>query len=156
MLDSVSITFFWLTTGPTDGNQRAVCRSWPCLIFARQGVTSLKGLLITFVQFVVTAVVTWPTYFSAHRPPFFLKRRRTPLSRLIVNALMFFAVNMLNNFAFGYNISVPVHIILRSGGSVMTMIVGYVWGKRYTSIQSESLLMMARNCVAYTESIASL
>lgn len=52
---------------------------------------------------------------------------------------MFFAVNMLNNFAFGYNISVPVHIILRSGGSVMTMIVGYLWGKRYTSMQSELL-----------------
>lgn len=52
---------------------------------------------------------------------------------------MFFAINMLNNFAFGYNISVPVHIILRSGGSVMTMLVGYVWGKRYTGVQSESL-----------------
>lgn len=51
---------------------------------------------------------------------------------------MFFAVNLLNNFAFGYNISVPVHIILRSGGSIMTMLVGYVWGKRYTSVQSES------------------
>ena len=56
---------------------------------------------------------------------------------------MFFAVNMLNNFAFGYNISVPVHIILRSGGSVMTMLVGYAWGKRYTSLQSESVPMMA-------------
>lgn len=63
---------------------------------------------------------------------------------------MFFAVNMLNNFAFGYNISVPVHIILRSGGSVMTMLVGYVWGKRYTSMQGESVLAMISkflNCV---------
>lgn len=48
---------------------------------------------------------------------------------------MFFTVNMLNNFAFGYNISVPVHIILRSGGSVMTMGVGYLWGKRYSKVQ---------------------
>lgn len=64
---------------------------------------------------------------------------------------MFFAVNMLNNFAFGYNISVPVHIILRSGGSVMTMLVGYVWGKRYTSMQSKSVLVMARKLVAYAE-----
>ena len=64
---------------------------------------------------------------------------------------MFFAVNMLNNFAFGYNISVPVHIILRSGGSVMTMLVGFVWGKRYTSMQSESVLVMARKFVAHAE-----
>ncbi len=55
--------------------------------------------------------------------------------RWLPNIAMFFAVNMLNNFAFGYNISVPVHIILRSGGSVMTMGVGYLWGKRYSKVQ---------------------
>lgn len=60
---------------------------------------------------------------------------------------------MLNNFAFAYNISVPVHIILRSGGSVMTMLVGYVWGKRYTSMQSESVLVMARDFLAHAEFI---
>ena len=51
---------------------------------------------------------------------------------------MFFAVNMMNNYAFGYKISVPVHIILRSGGSVMTMVVGYIWGKRYSGVQGQS------------------
>lgn len=69
---------------------------------------------------------------------------------------MFFAVNMLNNFAFGYNISVPVHIILRSGGSVMTMLVGYVWGKRYTSMQSESVLVMISNFVGCVECVSVL
>ena len=64
---------------------------------------------------------------------------------------MFFAVNMLNNFAFGYNISVPVHIILRSGGSVMTMLVGFVWGKRYTSMQSKSWPVMARKSMNHAE-----
>ena len=54
---------------------------------------------------------------------------------------MFFAVNLLNNFAFGYDISVPVHIILRSGGSMMTMLVGHIWGKRYTGVQGEFLLL---------------
>ena len=58
---------------------------------------------------------------------------------------------MLNNFAFGYNISVPVHIILRSGGSVMTMLVGYVWGKRYTSMQSESLPLTVRKSMIHAE-----
>lgn len=114
-------------------------------VFALESIIKWEpesGLLITFVQFVVTALVTLPTYFSARRPPFFLKRRRIPLTRLIISALMFFAVNMLNNFAFGYNISVPVHIILRSGGSVMTMLVGYVWGKRYTSMQILSVAML--------------
>lgn len=51
------------------------------------------------------------------------------------STLMFFSVNLLNNMAFAYNISVPVHIILRSGGSILTMLVGFVWGKRYTRVQ---------------------
>ena len=55
---------------------------------------------------------------------------------------MFFTVNMMNNFAFGYQISVPVHIILRSGGSVATMLVGYLWGKRYNKGQVLGVTML--------------
>lgn len=61
---------------------------------------------------------------------------------------------MLNNFAFGYNISVPVHIILRSGGSVMTMLVGYVWGKRYTSMQGKLLPPIPRRFVGHAEPVS--
>ena len=43
---------------------------------------------------------------------------------------------MLNNYAFAFNISVPLHIILRSFGSVTTMCVGWlVGGKRYSRVQ---------------------
>ncbi len=35
----------------------------------------------------------------------------------------------------------------------MTMLVGYVWGKRYTSMQSESVLMTTRNYVAHAQPI---
>ncbi|MCJ1278547.1 golgi uridine diphosphate-N- acetylglucosamine transporter [Puttea exsequens] len=101
-----------------------------------------SGLLITFVQFSITALLTWPTHFSVKQPPFFLRNRNVPLVRWIPNICMFFAVNLLNNFAFGYNISVPVHIILRSGGSIMTMLVGFAWGKRYTSVQVFSVAML--------------
>ncbi len=98
-----------------------------------------SGLLITFVQFVATALFSWPSHFSVSRPPFFVKDRAVPLTRWLPNIVMFFTVNMLNNFAFGYNISVPVHIILRSGGSVMTMGVGYLWGKRYSKVQGMTI-----------------
>lgn len=50
-----------------------------------------------------------------------------------MSASMFFAVNMLNNWAFAFRISVPVHIILRSFGSVTTMGAGWLRGKRYSS-----------------------
>ena len=95
------------------------------------------GLLITFAQFVLTALMSYPSHFSPHPSRLFLKPRAVPLLRWVPNIIMFFVVNLLNNYAFGYNISVPVHIILRSGGSVMTMVVGYAWGKRYTRLQGE-------------------
>ncbi|KAI4219404.1 MAG: hypothetical protein LQ349_008361, partial [Xanthoria aureola] len=100
------------------------------------------GNLITFVQFAVTALLTWPTHFSVSQPPFFLKPRAIPIVRWLPYIALFFTVNFLNNYAFGYNISVPVHIILRSGGSVTTMLVGFIWGKRYTPVQIMSVAML--------------
>ncbi|MCJ1370341.1 golgi uridine diphosphate-N- acetylglucosamine transporter, partial [Loxospora ochrophaea] len=99
-------------------------------------------LLITLTQFLVTALFAWPAHFSASRPPFFLKPRAVPLVRWLPNIVLFFTVNMLNNFAFGYDISVPVHIILRSGGSVTTIVVGFLWGKRFTRMQVFSVAVL--------------
>ncbi|MCJ1263151.1 golgi uridine diphosphate-N- acetylglucosamine transporter [Lobaria immixta] len=106
-----------------------------------------SGLLITFVQFLVTALFTWPTHFSASNPPFFLRVRAVPLTRWLPNIVLFFTVNLLNNFAFSYNISVPVHIILRSGGSVTSMLVGFAWGKRYTTTQIFSVAMLTMGII---------
>ncbi|KAL9005725.1 MAG: hypothetical protein Q9188_001482 [Gyalolechia gomerana] len=100
------------------------------------------GNLITFVQFLITALFALPEHFSARRPPFFLKPRAIPLARWLPNIILFFIVNLLNNYAFGFNISVPVHIILRSGGSVTSMLVGFIWGKRYTTVQVLSVAML--------------
>lgn len=69
------------------------------------------------------------------------------MARWIPNILLFFTVNMLNNFAFGYNISVPVHIILRSGGSVTTILVGFLWGKRFTRMQVFSVAMLTAGVI---------
>lgn len=55
---------------------------------------------------------------------------------------MFFGINMLNNWAFAFNISVPVHIILRSFGSVTTMMAGYLRGKRYSPLQILSVVLL--------------
>lgn len=59
-----------------------------------------------------------------------------------MSASMFFAVNMLNNWAFAFRISVPVHIILRSFGSVTTMGAGWLRGKRYSPLQVFSVALL--------------
>lgn len=73
--------------------------------------------------------------FDRNRPPFFLKPNHVPIRRWMVNILLFFTINVLNNHAFSYNISVPIHIILRSGGSITTIAAGYLWGKRFSRMQ---------------------
>ena len=91
------------------------------------------GLFLTFAQFLPVVLFELPKHLSS-QPPYF-KRPKIPLWRWIPSIVMFFAVNVLNNFAFSCRISVPVHIIVRSGGSVLTMIVGYAAGKRFSRTQ---------------------
>jgi UDP-xylose/UDP-N-acetylglucosamine transporter B4 len=56
---------------------------------------------------------------------------------------------MLNNWAFAYKISVPLHIILRSGGPVASMIVGYIFnGKRYSRGQILAVAMLTLGVAA--------
>ncbi|KAL2819887.1 UAA transporter family-domain-containing protein [Aspergillus cavernicola] len=96
------------------------------------------GPLITFAQFILTALFMSPNFFSlsAGFRSFFLDRRSIPLRSWFIYTAFFVSVNLLNNWAFAYRISVPLHIILRSGGPVASMVVGYLYaGKRYSQGQ---------------------
>lgn len=70
------------------------------------------------------------------RPP------TVPFRRWVFIAAMFYSINMLNNWAFAFSISVPVHIILRSFGSVTTMLAGVIRGKRYSMLQVLSVALL--------------
>ena len=103
---------------------------------------NLKGTLLTFVQFLFVASTGSFSQFDRNRPPFYLKPNRVPIRRWLINILLFFTINVLNNHAFSYNISVPIHIILRSGGSVTTLIAGYIWGKKFSRIQVIAVMLL--------------
>jgi len=94
------------------------------------------------VQFLFIAVTGYVSQFDVSRPPFFLQQNKVPLRRWLVNIVLFFTINVLNNHAFSYDISVPVHIILRSGGSITTIIAGYLYGKRYSRVQVTSVVLL--------------
>ena len=93
------------------------------------------GTLLTFVQFLFVASTGYISQFDRNRAPHFLKPNKVPIRRWLINILLFFTINVLNNHAFSYNISVPIHIILRSGGSITTLVAGYLWGKRFSRLQ---------------------
>lgn len=94
------------------------------------------------MQFIFVAVTGYISQFDSHRPPFFLRPNRVPLRRWLINILLFFTINVLNNHAFSYNISVPIHIILRSGGSITTLAAGYIWGKRFSRLQVVAVVLL--------------
>ncbi|KAJ5549727.1 hypothetical protein N7535_002336 [Penicillium sp. DV-2018c] len=103
------------------------------------------GLLITFAQFVICALFTFPSFFSLPAGPraLFIRPRAIPLRSWVVYTAYFVSVNVLNNWAFAYKISIPLHIILRSAGPVASMVVGYLYnGKRYSSGQITSVAML--------------
>ncbi|CAK3959324.1 UDP-N-acetylglucosamine transporter yea4 [Lecanosticta acicola] len=113
-------------------------------VFALENIVKLEassGLIITFFQFVLT---TGFAYFTQFEPgsPLAVKKSKVPFPRWAFIAFMFFSINMLNNWAFAYDISVPVHIILRSFGSVTTMIAGVLRGKRYSVLQVFSVVLL--------------
>ena len=114
---------------------------------------------MTVVQFALTALFALPSQLqrtprngkainpsaSSHTKSSTTVRIATPsipLPRLALLAFLFFSVNMLNNWAFAFDISVPMHIILRSFGSVQTMAVGWMVGKRYSRVQVGSVVAL--------------
>ncbi|KAJ8057934.1 hypothetical protein OCU04_013113 [Sclerotinia nivalis] len=125
----------WLAVGAMLGLIFGGCCS---NVFALEAIVKVEpdsGTLMTFVQFLFVAVTGYISQFNRSRPPLFLTPNRVPIRRWIINIVLFFTINVLNNHAFSYNISVPMHIILRSGGSITTLAAGYVWGKRFSRIQ---------------------
>jgi UDP-xylose/UDP-N-acetylglucosamine transporter B4 len=60
-----------------------------------------------------------------------LKPRGIPLTRYAIQVALFLVINLLNNAAFAYNVPMAVHIIFRSGGLVMNMLLGWLlYGRR--------------------------
>ncbi|CRG89893.1 UDP-N-acetylglucosamine transporter YEA4 [Talaromyces islandicus] len=108
------------------------------------------GPLITFVQFVTVSLFTIPSFWSWSAGPraFFMKSPIIPLRSWAIYTLFFVTVNLLNNWAFAYRISVPLHIIIRSGGPVSSMIIGYIYnGRRYTRMQILSVFLLTLGVV---------
>lgn len=98
------------------------------------------------MQFILVTLFAYPSQFDGTES-FGLRKLKVPFRKWAFSAAMFFAVNMLNNWAFAFNISVPAHIVLRSFGSVWTMGVGWLRGKKYTTVQVASVAILTAGVV---------
>lgn len=121
------------------------------------------GTLMTFLHFLFTTLQVLPTQltFQKHTraeddtpvSTFIprLRRPQVPLTRWSVQVALYFATSILNNSAFSFHVPVPVHIIFRSGGLVVSMILGYLLkGRKYSLVQIFSVLLVTGGVVAST------
>ena len=112
------------------------------------------GSLITFFQFLVVSVYGLPQHltWTPSGPRF--KPRTVPLTPYLVQVGLFYLISLLNNAAFAFRIPMSIHIIFRSGGLIVSMILGWIVGKRYSSMQVTSVLVVTAG-VALTTLSAS-
>ncbi|SJX60950.1 related to YEA4-uridine diphosphate-N-acetylglucosamine [Sporisorium reilianum f. sp. reilianum] len=111
------------------------------------------GTLITFAQFVVTTLSTLPHFvrLSTRLPCVRLRPRAVPLYRWIVQVAFYLTTSLLNNMAFAYDVPMPVHIVFRSGGLVINMILGWaVQGRHYSGLQVGSVVLVTVGVVSST------
>ncbi|KIY44705.1 UAA transporter [Fistulina hepatica ATCC 64428] len=102
------------------------------------------GSLITLFQFVLISLnglrknVIW----TSHGPRF--RTRRIPLTRYIVMVALHYTISLLNNAAFAYHIPMAVHVIFRSSGLVISMLLGWITsGKKYNVAQVLSVVVVS-------------
>ncbi|EIW71590.1 hypothetical protein TREMEDRAFT_27309 [Tremella mesenterica DSM 1558] len=104
-----------------------------------------SGTFLTFAQFIWVALQTASSQLvlppgKGFRLPQ-LRQRKVPMKRWIVQTVMFVLISLMNNATFGLKIPMVVHIIFRSGGLCMSMLVGRLFaGKRYSFGQIVTLI----------------
>ncbi|KAL4241300.1 hypothetical protein ABKN59_000068 [Abortiporus biennis] len=100
------------------------------------------GTLITFSQFLIITLYGLPKFVTLW--PYPRLHSRIPLAAYATQVILFYVVSLLNNAAFAYNIPMAVHIIFRSGGMVVSMILGrLLLHRRYNLMQIASVALVS-------------
>ncbi|EDW05989.1 uncharacterized protein Dmoj_GI16380 [Drosophila mojavensis] len=104
------------------------------------------GNLITFSQFLFIALEG--LIFTSK---FFTVRPKIGLRDYVKLVVLFFGANVCNNYAFNFNIPMPLHMIFRSGSLMANMIMGIILlKKRYNLRQYSSVAMITVGIILCT------
>ncbi|XP_037946202.1 UDP-xylose and UDP-N-acetylglucosamine transporter [Teleopsis dalmanni] len=105
-----------------------------------------SGNLITLSQFLFIALEGF--IFTSN---FGTKKPRIGLKQYSILVLMFFVTSVCNNYAFDFNIPMPLHMIFRAGSLIANMIMGIIiLKKRYIASKYISVLMISLGIVICT------
>ncbi|XP_063217982.1 UDP-xylose and UDP-N-acetylglucosamine transporter [Bacillus rossius redtenbacheri] len=104
------------------------------------------GNIITVSQFLFISLIgfIFTTKFGTVKP-------RIGLWDYSLLVLMFFVANLCNNYAFNFNIPMPLHMIFRAGSLITNMIMGIlILKKTYTFSKYLSVIMITTGIVMCT------
>ncbi|KAF4616027.1 hypothetical protein D9613_011434 [Agrocybe pediades] len=109
------------------------------------------GSVLTLFQFLVISLYTLPKFVVWTRFGPWLRPRQVPLSRYIIQVALFYFISLLNNAAFAYQIPMAVHIIFRSGGLMISLLLGWLVSKKsYSFTQVISVILVTVGVVITT------
>jgi UDP-xylose/UDP-N-acetylglucosamine transporter B4 len=93
---------------------------------------SQSGNLITFSQFLFLAFegLCMNLEYSKSWLPLKLKQRQVPIKNWLIMVFLFWGVSVLNNYALGFSIPMPFHIIFRSASLIVSMLNGWMFFQR--------------------------
>ncbi|KAJ8923816.1 hypothetical protein NQ315_010398 [Exocentrus adspersus] len=104
------------------------------------------GHLITFCQFLFIALhgFIFTSKFGTVKP-------KIPFQDYLILVAFFYITSVVNNWAFAFNIPVPLHMIFRAGSLIANMILGIVIIKRkYTLEKYISVLLITGGIIICT------
>lgn len=96
------------------------------------------GNLVTFSSFLFITVEGFVTvsWFGSCQPT-------VPVTEWTKLILIYFLVNVINNWVLGFNIAMPLHMVYKSGSLVASMLTGmWVLDKRYSVSKYVSVMMV--------------
>ncbi|XP_059490226.1 UDP-xylose and UDP-N-acetylglucosamine transporter-like isoform X2 [Neocloeon triangulifer] len=94
------------------------------------------GTLVTFTQYLFNSI-----YGFIFSSKFGTKKPEIKLSEYVALVLLLFAANICNNCAFLFNISMPLHMIFKSGSLTANLILGMMILKRsYSNVKIASVI----------------
>ncbi|XP_038210008.1 UDP-xylose and UDP-N-acetylglucosamine transporter [Zerene cesonia] len=97
------------------------------------------GNLATFLQFLLIATVGFCTVGK-----FGTAKRNIPFNQYLLLVGFFWTSSVANNYAFDFNISMPLHMIFRAGSLMANMAMGvWILKKRYPALKYLAVFMIS-------------
>ncbi|RVE44707.1 hypothetical protein evm_010665 [Chilo suppressalis] len=97
------------------------------------------GNLATFLQFLFIAIMGFCTVGK-----FGTAARNIPFKQYLILVGFFWSSSVANNYAFNFNISMPLHMIFRAGSLMANMAMGvWILKKRYPPLKYLAIFMIS-------------